>query len=219
MTLLILLSGVSAPAAPVMTAEKVTARVQKLYDGTKDFSAEFTQDYEMVALGRSQQSKGKVMFKKPGKIRFDYQEPQSKTFAVDGSTLWIFQAQDKQALVDKCFKADGLTASLVFLGGAGKIGRIFTTALEAGDATSYALRLTPKEPQAAFKSILLWVDKKSFEVTRTEVEDQTGNPNRFTFSDVKRNKGVKSTEVVFAPPPDVTVSPVPGSCDAAPSLK
>jgi outer membrane lipoprotein carrier protein len=202
----------SVRAEAPLSVDKVVARVQKLYDGTTDFTASFEQEYEMANLGRSQTSKGRVAFQRPGRIRFDYLEPLPKTFSVDGSTLWVFQPQDGQALVDRCFKADGLTASLVFLGGSGKISQQFDVTEAPADESHHGLKLTPKAAQNAYKSITLWVDRKTFEVSRTVVEDPSGNPNAFTFVDVKRNKGVKKDQVVFSPPSGVTVNPIPGSC-------
>lgn len=209
----------ATPAPAPMTAEKVTARVQKIYDGTTDFSASFTQDYRLVALGRSQQSTGTVAYRKPGKIRFDYQSPNAKTYAVDGTTLWVFQAADHQALVDRCFKADGLTASLVFLGGSARILEQFNVELAPSDAGFHGLKLIPKTPQGGFRSITLLVDQTSFEVAGTVVEDMSGNANKFTFTNVRRNKGVKAEAVTFAPPPGVGVSPVPGSCNTPPPMQ
>lgn len=209
------LLGAAAAPAP-MPVEKVVAKVQKLYDGTTDFSARFEQTYEMKAMGRSSQSKGRVAFQRPGRIRFDYETPMVKTYAVDGTTLWVFQPEDGQALVDKCFKADGLTASLVFLGGSGKIVDQFTTQLVPADDAHLGLQLIPRSPQQTYQAITLWVDKKTYEVKKTEVLDAQGNPNTFVFVDVRRNKGVKKTDVTFAPPPGINVSPVPGSCGGAP---
>jgi outer membrane lipoprotein carrier protein len=190
----------------------VVGRVQKLYDGTRDFSATFEQTYEMKALGRSQQSTGRVAFVRPGRIRFDYLSPMEKTYAVDGRTLWVFQPEDGQALVDRCFKADGLTASLVFLGGQGRILDQFDATLVDADAGHHGLRLTPKTPQGAFQSITLWVDRKTSEVRRSVVEDQHGNPNVFTFGNIRRNAGKAAADPTFSPPAGVVVNPIPGSC-------
>ena len=205
--------AVAKPAAP--TAKTLVARLQKLYDGTRDFSASFDQHYEMKALGRSIESSGTVAFLKPGRIRFDYTSPAAKTFAVDGRTLWVFQPQDGQAMVDRCFKADGLTASLVFLGGSGRIANQFDVTLlplDAGQPGLAALRLVPKTPQGAFSAITLWVQQKTGEVHRSVVEDAQGNPNTFVFKNVRRNKGVKPEQATFTPPKGVVVTPMPGSC-------
>jgi outer membrane lipoprotein carrier protein len=215
-TLVFMAAGVlcASASAKELTADRVVAHVQRLYDTTKDFSADFEQEYQMKALARSQKSTGRVTYRKPGKIRFEYLQPQSKTFAVDGATLWVFQPQDGQALVDRCFNADGLTASLVFLGGRGQLHQQFVASLGGGDGNHHAVRLVPRTPQAMFQSVVLYVDRKTFEVQRSEVEDPSGNTNHFTFQNVQRNKGLKDAEVVFTPPPGVAVNPVPGSCPA-----
>ena len=55
-----------------MSAEDIARRIQKFYKKTEDYQASFKQVYTDLAAGEEKVSWGKVYFKKPGKMRWDY---------------------------------------------------------------------------------------------------------------------------------------------------
>ena len=152
---------------------KLAAAVKALqvaYEGTKDFQANFTQRYTYALLRRTQESKGVVRFKKPGHMRWDYQAPTKKAFIVDGKKLWVHQPEDNNAMVDHCFKQDGLTASVSFLWGAGDIDEQFNVSWfdgVFGEKTDLHLALEPKQENSIFKRLVLVVDPKGETVGAT----------------------------------------------------
>jgi outer membrane lipoprotein-sorting protein len=112
----------SAKGEPVQAPrdlKKILSQVQTQYDRIQDFSGRFTQVFHHRVLKRKDTSEGNVKFKKPGFMRWNYSKPSNKAFIVDGKSLWIYQPDDKLAMVDRCFKQDTLTASLSFLWGGG----------------------------------------------------------------------------------------------------
>jgi Outer membrane lipoprotein carrier protein LolA len=117
-----------APAAAVADPklDAVVDAIQKTYEGTTNFTGSFTQKFTYTMLRRTQESTGKVTFEKPGRMRWDYTTPTAKSFIVDQKALWIVQPEDKVAFVNACFKQDGLTASVAFLWGDGKLKEQFT---------------------------------------------------------------------------------------------
>ena len=60
---------------PRLDVKAVVAEVQKRYDAAADFRARFTQTLTSAALGRKTNSSGEVTFKKPGRMRWDYEKP------------------------------------------------------------------------------------------------------------------------------------------------
>lgn len=196
--------------------------LQKAYEGTNDFQANFTQRYTYALLRRTQESKGVVRFKKPGLMRWDYAEPTKKSFVVDGKKLWVHQPEDGTAMVDHCFKQDGLTASVAFLWGSGNIEEQFNVSWfdgVFGDKSDLHLALEPKEANSIFKRLILVVDPTSHRVKQSVVVDVNGNVNQFLYDDLKFNGGVKESAFAFEPPKGTHVSRIPGSCDpgAAPT--
>jgi outer membrane lipoprotein carrier protein len=83
------------PAAARLDVKTVVAEVQKRYDGAADFRARFTQTLNSAALARKTNSSGEVMFKKPGRMRWDYEKPDKSSYITDGGVLWLYELDDK----------------------------------------------------------------------------------------------------------------------------
>lgn len=204
------------PATDDVTAALVRA-VQRTYDQTHSFEAEFEQTYQSRIFKRTERSTGRVAYQRPGRMRFDYATPTVKTFLVDGSALWVIQPADHQALVDRCFKSDALTSSLTFLFGQGQLSEQFD--IQPGQKAPAGLQrlvLVPKQPQAAYTRLLLDVDPASARVVASTVVDSQGNLNRFAFMQARYDVQLAAARFAYSAPADVQVMSIPGSCSKAP---
>ena len=206
-----------APAAADPKLDALIDSIQKTYDGTTDFTGTFTQKYTYTLLRRTQESKGAVKFKKPGLMRWDYAAPQPKSFVVDGKSLWVHQPEDHNAFVNACFQQDGLTASVAFLWGQGKIKEQFDAKWfdgAFGDKGDYNVELDPRQANAVFNKLILVVDPKTSRVKQSIVVDPSGNVNQFIYGNLKFNAGLGATDFAFTPPAGTHVARLPGSCNA-----
>ncbi|MDB4979381.1 MAG: hypothetical protein JWM82_133 [Myxococcales bacterium] len=202
----------AAPPAARLPLKEVVERIQKRYDGAKDFRARFTQTLTNAAFGRKSSSSGEVLLKKPGRMRWNYAQPEPKMYLADGNTLWLYEPEDKQAFKQD-LKSSQLPAALAFLTGQGKLAAEFditswkspspTTPALYGTPRDYVLALAPKAPQAQVKSILFVVDATTFDVRETVIFDQQGNVNDLTFSELRFNTALADTTFRWAPPPGV----------------
>jgi len=212
-----------AAAAPAVADPKLDALVdsiQKTYEGTRDFKASFTQRFTYTMLRRTQESTGKVVFEKPGRMRWDYAAPAPKSFIIDGKALWLVQPEDKVAFVNACFQQDGLTASVAFLWGDGKLREQFTISWfdgTFGEKTDHHLLLVPKDGNTVFARLILVVDPSSSRVKQSVVVDPAGNVNQFIFRDLAFNvgkAGITPASFTYTPAAGVNAQRIPGSCDA-----
>jgi outer membrane lipoprotein carrier protein len=208
-------------AAPDAALDAVIDTIQKTYEGTTDFRGRFTQKFTYTMLRRTQESSGIVTFQKPGRMRWDYDKPQAKNFIVDGKALWIVQPEDKVAFVNACFQQDGLTASVAFLWGEGKLREQFNISWfdgVFGEKTDHHLLLLPKDNNSVFARLILVVDPKTSRVKQSVVVDPTGNVNQFLFSELKFNVGkaggVAPATFQYTPTGNMNAQRLPGSCDA-----
>src|SRR4051812_18339326 len=100
-SLLMVLALAAAPPAPEapgrLPLPAVIDRMQKNYDQAKDFRAHFSQKYTNLAFNRTKVSSGEVVFKKAGRMRWDYDKPDPQMFVSDGKVLWLYEPADKQA--------------------------------------------------------------------------------------------------------------------------
>ena len=126
------------------SAQQVAAALQAKYDRIKDFSADFTQQYESGVLKRKLTERGKVQVKKPGKMRWDYSQPDKKLFVSDGSTIYLWVPADNQVTRSAVPKQDEATTAVLFLVGKGDLTREFHVSFAAdAPAGTQALRLDP----------------------------------------------------------------------------
>lgn len=194
------------PSAKDQKAAELAAKVQKFYESTLDFSADFEQNYRYKAMRRTQKSSGVVLVKKPGLMRWDYKLPYPKHFVLDGKALYVFDPEDNAVLVSREFSSDGLSAAVTFLWGRGSLSEEFEISLvEQKSYGDTVLELVPRTPQPGFSRLFFAINPKSGAVLTSVVIDSQGNENRITFKEVKTNTGLNPKHFSFEIPEGATV--------------
>ena len=180
-------------------------RVQSFYEKTQDFSAEFTQEYTYKAFKRTQTSSGKVTFKKPALMRWDYEKPTARTFVLAGDRVFMHDPEAK-LITRAALSTNQLSASVTFLFGVGKLENEFSIVKKAcAKCTGTQLEMTPLVPDPRFKRILLEVDEKSAQVLKSTVIDPDGSENAISFIGLTTNVGVNESNFKLTPPPGTQV--------------
>lgn len=195
---------------PVEDARAVAASVQSFYDQTRDISAAFAQTYVHVLYDRTDRSKGQVVFKKPGKMRWDYQKPGGKVIVANGSRLLIFEPGEEgepDQVIEQRMSQAQLPQAMSFLTGIGRLETSFNFRLldpkKQGFPAGHVLELTPKSPTPHYERILFYVErnpKLRGLVRRLLIIDANGNRNRFDFSKLKFNTQVSEAVFEWQPP-------------------
>lgn len=197
----------SVVAVPTMAPDvkALVDRVQAFYEKTDDFTASFRQEYTYKAFKRVQSSTGKVTFKKPALMRWEYEKPSPKTFVLAGDKVY---AHDPEAmtLTKASIGTNQLSASVTFLWGKGKLADEFAIAqAPCGQCVGTLLELVPLKPDPRFQRIRLEVDPKSAMVVKSTVVDPDGSENAITFVELKTNTGVGADFFKLSPPPGTQV--------------
>lgn len=193
----------------------VVEKMQRNYDQAKDFRARFSQRYTNVGFSRTQVSTGEVLFKKPGRMRWNYDKPVPKMFLSTGQLLWLYEPEDAQAFKQD-LKSSQLPAALAFLMGKGKLTDEFDIVPAGGDikygsSNDHRLLLKPKQPQSSYKAIYFIVDAKSLLVIESVLIDPQGNVNDITFTDLKVNTKLPESAFVWSPPKGTRIIDAGGS--------
>jgi len=195
-------------AGEPLSLDQIVEKVQEVYNHTEDVQADFDQETRMKSWGQTQVAKGKVSFKKNGRMSWEYSAPIPQKIISDGRKIWFYVPQDRQVTVYEMNQGlQSEIASRLMLG-KGNLNREFEIALtdSPGDDKNYCrLRLKPLKPQAAIEQIVLKVDMKSFQVFETEIVDAFGNSNRIRFSHIKVNSHIPDSQFVFTVPAGVDV--------------
>ena len=188
-------------AAQQPSAPQVAAALQAKYDTIRDFSADFTHEYEGGVLKRKMTESGALRVKKPGKMRWEYTSPEKKTFVSDGSTIYLWIPADNQVTQSAVPKQDEATTAVLFLVGKGDLTRDFdVTFTPNAPSGTYGLRLQPKLPERDYDWLELVVDQQTLQIRTLMAADRQGGQSRFIFSNFKENLGLPDSTFAFKIP-------------------
>jgi outer membrane lipoprotein carrier protein len=196
--------------APQPKVGDVVRKLQTRYDATKDFTADFTQAVEAATLGKALESSGQVFFKRPGRMRWEFLEPEKQTIVADGQTLWVYQPAHHQVLKTPFRAAFQSAAPVSFLFGVGELSKEFDPSLVTSPGAGVIrLKLVPKQ-EREIGVLVLDVDPQTYDIAAAEVTDPLGNVTRLKFSNLKRDVGLADSKFTFTTPPgtDVVEPPV-----------
>jgi outer membrane lipoprotein carrier protein len=207
------LGGQVVARAGESTAPELAAALQKKYDGIKDFSADFSHDYEGGVLRKKITERGHLLVKKPGKMRWDYSAPETKQFVSDGVKMYSYIPQDKQVIVATVPPDQDAPTPTLFLAGKGNVTRDFTPSLVDAPpgmpAGSRALKLIPKAKQRDYDWLVLVLDPASLAIRGLLTVDAQGGKSSFSFTNLKENVGLADKEFAFKIPRGVDVVTAP----------
>jgi outer membrane lipoprotein carrier protein len=196
----LLLTGVTA-VGQQPSAQQVAASLQAKYDRISDFTADFAQHYQSGVLKRKVTERGILKVKKPGKMRWDYTNPDKKLFVSDGTQIWLYVPADKQATVTPVPKQDEATTAVLFLVGKGDLTRDFVVSFIASPAPgTYGLRLQPKLPERDYDWLEIVVDQASLQIRSLTAADRQGGQSTFVLTNLKENVGLADKTFAFTPP-------------------
>ena len=218
--LALLLALVSAPAAEELDVQTLVDRVQAYYDAMSGFEAGFTQRFERRLLNRVVEESGRILVKKPGRMRWEYESPEEKLFVTDGTKSYFYIPVERQVMVShepSGAMGGGEGSPLELLAGRARLTDSFAffESSEAPTRGGVMLHLIPTEPQEAFEDAQLEVDPTTGAMLRVVLIDSGRNRTEFTFDAFRRNDELPESLFRFTVPPGVEVvlhsSPEPSS--------
>ena len=197
-----------APAASKeLDANTIADRVQAFYDKTKTFQSGFLQRFTIRSHDKIKDSKGTVVFEKPGKMSWRYTNNGNRVVS-DGKIIKIYEQEAKQ-MFEQALGKSQYPAALSFLVGGGNLKKSFRlkklNAREMQFEGGYVLLGEPREPTPAYQKMMLYVDAATYQVRRVLLLDAQGNKNRFDFVKPVVNKKPPAGEFQFTPPPGTQV--------------
>jgi outer membrane lipoprotein carrier protein len=185
-------------------------RLQNRYDDTKTFRAEFRQTVESPTLAGVLESRGKVAFEKPNRMRWDYEPPDRQTIVGDGQTLWLYQPDQQQVIKAPLSEAFEASTPVTFLSGLGHLDREFQATLDKDEPERWVLKLVPRK-ERQIGTLMLSVRKTDASVEEAKVTDTLGTVTKIHFTGEQRNVPIEPAFFRFTPPPGVDVVKPPTS--------
>jgi outer membrane lipoprotein carrier protein len=177
------------PDEPLEAASLIEA-IETRYQGVRDLRAHFEQESHVASLGRTERSTGNVLIQRPGRMRWEYGDPEPRVIAVDGDVVRIYAPGDRQLQVAPLAQGGLSPTALDFLLGRGSLrGNFAVERLGKGEGDDLGLRLRPRGDDG-FESLELWVAPGTHQIRASILTDLFGNRTHIRFIEVKENSGV-----------------------------
>jgi outer membrane lipoprotein carrier protein len=194
----------------------VIKKLQARYEQTKDLQADFNQSTAIEGFATPITSSGRVYIKKPGRLRWDYLDPNVEEIYVNRNDVMMYVPEHKQVLVGKLTQMAASQAPLQLLQGVARLEEQFEIEPVAsgrgeGKLPLITLNPRPSEPESVrtVKKIILELQPKTHYIKMVAIHEISGNVSTFQFSNLKANSGLKSALFDFEVPAGVEVVKAP----------
>ena len=211
------------------TASQIVHALEARYHSAKTLKAVFLERY---TEGRSavRVESGTAFFSRPGRMRWEYEEPEKKLFLSDGRTVWFYVPSDHTVTRAPMKESSDWRTPLSLLTGKADIGKLCSKveiepnspAANIGDIT---LRCTPKgalpagaqngahtsaqpltpDDAGEIREILLEVDQKNSWLSAVVIRQRGGVEIEYRFGKWEANLPLDEVLFHFSAPKGVAV--------------
>jgi outer membrane lipoprotein carrier protein len=193
----------AAAAGDADLARSLVRRIEERQAQAADLVARFTQSYRSGLLAREVVERGVVSIKRPGRMRWEYKDPEAKLFVTDGKTFYFYVPADHQVIVSEQDVERSLAGRL--LSGRGGLLDEFDASLDSPlEEGVLRVKLVPRREQPDVERAFVDVEP-SGRIRSILLEDVQGNRTRFRFEGVRENTGLRDSLFRLDVPPGVEV--------------
>jgi outer membrane lipoprotein carrier protein len=187
-------------------ADDVARGLQRWLNETVDLQGSFQQALLSGAFGTGIEERGKVWIQRPGRMRWDYLDPEQKVAILDGDKTWLYVREEEQLILGSLDEHGSLLPTLI--AAERPVLELFKADLVVSivdKGEPYLLELTPRSDEEAFESVTVSLRQEDFSIEAAEVLDAAGNRMLYRFSKLRRNKGVPDGMFRFEAPDGTTI--------------
>jgi outer membrane lipoprotein carrier protein len=191
--------------APRLFAQDGAALIRKVddhYNHLNSLRTRYTEHYAGMGMDRTES--GTLVLKKPGRMRWSYDEPAGKVFVLDGKFAWFYTPGDAQASRVPAKQLDDLRSPLRFLLGHTQLNKELTELTVVPEGSGFRISGVPKGMEQRVKILSLGVTALG-SIERMRLEEMDGAVTEFAFSGMQENVPVKNEDFVFKTPAGVSV--------------
>lgn len=203
---LLALSGAvraGSPTPPSEDLHKICERVDAHYNHLTSLKERFEEIYQ--GAGTSRTESGVLWLRRPGKMRWEYEQPRPKLFISDGKEVWFYIPGEADARRASLKKLDDLRSPLRYLLGKTKLEKEFSgLSLVESPAGQLALEGVPKAMADHVRKVELTINGAN-QIEDIRIQETDGSTTEFRFTDILENPPAPENLFKFSPPPGVGV--------------
>lgn len=189
-------------AAVAGTDDPGLQRLRNFLTGVTTLRADFRQRVIDSRQQLVEDSAGRVLMQRPGRFRWDYQQPHARAIVADGQKLWLYEADLEQVIIRQLEDGIGDTPAALLTGRQDVLERFTISKSWQADGIQW-VALAPKAADADFAAVRLAFDGPK--LVNLELDDRLGQQTRLDFSRVELNPRLDDRSFRFDIPPGVDV--------------
>ena len=191
----LLLVAIAALAQP---DQSLIRRVDDHYNHLHTLRARYTEHYTGMGLDRTES--GTLLLKKPGLMRWSYDQPPGKVFVLDGHFAWFYTPGDAQVARTPAKQLDDLRSPLRFLLGHTQLAKELDQLTTAPDGANFKITGVPKGMAQRVRLLTLIVTPAGV-IQAMKIEEIDGSTTDFTFSNIQENIPIHRLRLHLHPTP------------------
>jgi outer membrane lipoprotein carrier protein len=196
--LTLLLATLLLPACSLaQDADSLLRKVDDHYNRLSSLRARYTERYLGMGLDRTES--GTLLLKKPGRMRWSYDQPAGKLFVLDGKYAWFYTPGDDQVQRVPAKQLDDLRSPLRFLLGHTQLKKELDSLTVTQDSHGIHIAGIPIGMEQRIKTLTLDVTPAG-SIQHMRLEELDGAVTEFSFTQVEENVPARDSDFVFIPP-------------------
>jgi outer membrane lipoprotein carrier protein len=207
----VVLCSVAVPCpARAQDAGAILDRAVAAYGRVTSLRADFVQEVTDPMIGGNEPSRGEFLQQRPNRFAMRWTRPRGDLIVADGQYLWVYlpSSTPNQVIRSRLTGRGGESADVVaeFLD---RPRERFTVAYVRGERVggreADVVALTPRDRDAAYARVQVWVDRRDSLVRRVEITEASGAVRRLSFDRLRTNVAIPAATFVFRPPAGIRV--------------
>jgi len=181
--------------------------VETRYNRAKTLQVLFREEYTPSGPGGGparRSESGRLVLEKPGRMRWDYSQPQGKLFISDGKIMWLYTPSENRAEKMKLRESEDMRAPLAFLLGKLNFEKEFRNLQARPEGTATRITAEPKTGDLPYSAVefVVTVENRIREVKVTGFDNSILD---FTFDEERLNPPIDGKLFQFQAPPGAEV--------------
>ncbi len=170
-----------------VTPQEAASRVEARLRSARSLRSEYEHLYYSMTASEPLREKGRLLFQKPDRMRWDSREPEAQTFLFKDGLFLFYIPAEKQLIRSRASGDRSELEILSLLSGQKSLSEAYVVdespfPTEAKGAVQ--IRLTPKV-EGEFTYILLETDAETWLIRKAVFFDWAGNKQEFRFSRIE----------------------------------
>lgn len=189
-------------AASAQAPADLIHRIDDHYNHLRTLRARYSEHYTGMGLDRTET--GTLTLRKPGLMRWAYDNPPGKVYVLDGKFGWFYTPGQSQVSRIPAKQIDDLRSPLRFLLGHTQLQKELDHLTVSSEGSNFRIQGTPKGMADRVRQLTLTVNPEGI-IQALSIEEIDGATTSFIFTKIEENARIPASDFTFTPPPGTQI--------------